>query len=854
MKSLLHINNITSEDLGIIGGKAQNLYHLSKAGFNVPKWSVISAPYLNQTLSLSGKPLTFESITEFDFSSDLINEIIGFFGGEKYFAVRSSAIGEDGQNQSYAGQFETVLYVKPAEIASAIKTVWQSIFSDHVQTYRAQNKIQNEVQIAVIIQEMIPAEVSGVGFGMNPTSGNRKEKVISSLYGLGEGLVSGELNADVFVVGNDIQSEIADKTHKLDYDGNSVTKVAVSSELQKRPSLTSLQVESLANLLNDLHTYYRSYQDIEFAYYNGQLYLLQSRPITTVDKIPDVSNNKQIWDNSNIIESYPGQTKPLTFSFILKMYSSVYQDFCKLLGVPEQTINKHKDIFDNMLSLINTKVYYNLMNWYKVLSMLPGYTLNKAFMEKMMGVKESIEDDVALPTGKKWKSWLLLIKSIFRMIKEIRSLKKNRIKFLKMTKKVFATYESLNMAQLSASELLDKYNSYEKLLLDEWQPPLVNDFFAMIYFGILNKMCDQMDTGAEGLHNKLLVGSSDIISIEPAKRINAIVKQIASNSSHKTEVLAASQEELESVLKTDVQSFKMIEEYINAFGDRATGELKLESHTYKTHPSLFYRLVQTHLKNDKINEEVNIDNIRIEAEQLALSKLKGKFIKKWIFKKVLKKTRDLVSNRENLRFERTRAFGIVRKIYRNVGLNFYRENIIDAIDDIFYLKQEEIASYVNGTSCDYDLRSFIALRKKSYESFEQEKTSDRIETYGIVYNGNNFNQKKSDANADLKGIGCSPGVVEGEVQVLMDPTKMTSLDNRILVTESTDPGWVALFPTCSAIIVERGSLLSHSAIVSREMGIPCIVAVDGLLERLKTGDKIKMDGATGNIELLKDEV
>ena len=133
--------------------------------------------------------------------------------------------------------------------------------------------------------------------------------------------------------------------------------------------------------------------------------------------------------------------------------------------------------------------------------------------------------------------------------------------------------------------------------------------------------------------------------------------------------------------------------------------------------------------------------------------------------------------------------------------------------------------------------------------------SERIESRGIVYLNNDFNASARRVNLEgyIKGIGCCPGIIRGKVRVVHNPDECNSLNGEVLVTSSTDPGWVTLFPTASAILVERGSVLSHSAIVSRELGIPCIVGITGLLKMLKTGDEVEMDGATGVLTVLKSE-
>ena len=222
---------------------------------------------------------------------------------------------------------------------------------------------------------------------------------------------------------------------------------------------------------------------------------------------------------------------------------------------------------------------------------------------------------------------------------------------------------------------------------------------------------------------------------------------------------------------------------------------------------------------------------------------------------MLRETRRLVSARENLRYARTRGYGVVRDIFNALGLRLHEAGVMDAPRDIFYLTQAEIFDFIKGTSVNGDLRELISLRKKQYAAWAlAPPPAERFETTGMVYVGNDFRKSRLPATAvagdTLTGIGCCAGKVTARVRVVRSPEEVQHLEGDILVTMSTDPGWVTLFPTASAILVEKGSLLSHSAIVSREMGKPCIVGITGLLDRLRTGDVVEMDGSTGHISIM----
>jgi phosphohistidine swiveling domain-containing protein len=601
-------------------------------------------------------------------------------------------------------------------------------------------------------------------------------------------------------------------------------------------------------------------QDIEFAYARDRLYLLQARPITNLHEVADPNGEYILWDNSNIIESYPGVTTPLTFSFISKSYEGAYTLFCAFLGVNADVLKENKHVFANTLGLINGRVYYNIKSWYHMLAMLPGYSINARFMEKMMGVKEQfdIPENYRLPLG---KAWWRIIKMAVKMYFRFLSLPRKRKEFVALLNTTIAEYKNIDLSGKNSNELMELYRDFETRLLNEWKAPLLNDFFAMIWFGSLEKKCKKYFGGQNtNIHNDLLCGSNDIISTEPIHRCMALAEIICAIEKLKEIFNNNSETVIWEILHINPDYAKLkkeIDQYIYDFGERCVGELKLETVSYTQDPTKFIKQLQGYVASGittlTTSGKVEAD-LRKNAEQEINRSLKYKPFEKWFLKRSIKKTRELVSARENLRYERTRAFGIVRELFSQIGKRFYAEGIIENSRDIFYLSKEEIFSFIEGTSITQNIKALIALRKEEYETYKnQSAPSDRFATYGTVYYANDFfSLKKTElTQGDLKGIGCSPGRVTGKVQIVLDPNEISSLNGDILVTSSTDPGWTILFPGCSGIIVERGSLLSHSAIVSREMGKPCIVSVSGLLKRLKTGDEIEMDGSTGEIRIIK---
>lgn len=786
----------------LVGGKAYNLDILTKNGINVPKWFVVT------------------SVDEdFEVAQD------------KLYAVRSSAVGEDGSGNSFAGQMESYLYVKTKDIKKRIQDVINSATSERIRFYREQNRLSNDdIKVGVIIQEMINSEVSGVAFSSNPITGKRDEIVISSVFGLGEGLVSGDLNADTFIVDNGkITKNIVEKPYKIVFDKKqgSGTK-QTENENPKEQSLTDEQIREIVQKVREIVKIYDKPQDIEWAYENGELFILQTRPITTLGSIADRSQQEVIWDNSNIIESYSGVTTPLTFSFIKDVYTEVYKQFLLIMGVEQELIEENADIFQ-MLGLIEGRVYYNLLNWYRLLRLMPGYEINARFMESMMGVKQKLNQIPKVKSSRKNK-YLRLANLVKSLIVNLLKLPKDIEDFYKHINATLSPYEDGQLRGKSANELVEVYFELESKLMKKWQAPLVNDFYAMIFYGLLKKSLLKIDPNGT-LQNDLLTGETGIISTEPIKRIKQISNKICKGE----------------------DSDNDIKEFIKKFGNRCIGELKLETITYKQDPSLLQFIINSYVKQGIIDIEKDFERekeIRTNAEKIVREKIKNP-----LFNFVLNNARLRVKNRENMRFERTRLFGVVREIFLEFGRNFAYENIIENKRDIFYLTKEEIFNYVRGTSVDTDLKTLIKNRKQEFASFENKYPADRFSTYGTVYCANSYLQESNNIseglNCGLKGIGACAGIVRAKVKVIHSVSEAAGLEGCIMAAERTDPGWVPLFPISKGILVERGSILSHSAIVAREMGIPAIVGINNLLSNLKDGDEVEMNGSTGEIRIIK---
>ncbi|MDQ3308903.1 MAG: PEP-utilizing enzyme [Gemmatimonadota bacterium] len=820
-----------------IGGKAYNLQRLRELGATVPPWIVLPTSLFD---------LTPQRCAE-------IRAMLQEAGlGSALLAVRSSAVGEDGSAASFAGQFDTVLGVQAdsPELWDAIRQVWASAGSAHARAYSG----GEPVRMAVILQQMVDPVVAGVAFSVDPVTGDAATAVVSAVYGLGEGLVSGELDADSYhVTGSAVRSTLAHKDRAVRLAPLGRTRIEpVPVDQQDAAALSDREARDIAEQARALEGALGAPQDVEWALVDEEdsdrrLYVLQTRPITTLPP----TGERRVWDNSNIVESYAGVTSPLTFSFARSVYEQVYRQFCGLMGVDEALIDRNRHVFANMLGLIRGRVYYNLLNWYRALALLPGFSVNRAFMERMMGVRQKLENPPHAPAAAgRLQDAGRLLRMLGRMTREHRRLEREVPAFHAHVNAVLAPLAEQELATQSPDALVVLYRRLEDQLLRQWQTPLVNDFFAMIWFGVLGRLMESWLPGEPpALVNDLLAGEGGIVSTEPARRVAELAHRV-----RQTPALlaafdiqpddAALWSQLDGVFAADVRA------YLEEWGDRCANELKLETITLRDDPAALLGTIRSYVAAGvEPPDPAREQEIRLAAERVVRRLLRGP--RRAVFFRVLAQTRRRVRDRENLRFERTRVFAVVRRIMVALGAQLARAGRLDAPRDIFYLTVEEVFGFIDGTATTGNLRGLVALRRAEWDGYMRASAPpERFTSIGPPELGRWEVTDIAGAQPDgeaLQGLGCCPGIVRAPVRVVRDPREAGDLSGRILVAERTDPGWTLLFPAASGLLVQRGSLLSHSAIVAREVGLACIVAIPGLLETLRDGETVEMDGTTGRV-------
>ncbi len=846
----------TDTDTPPLGGKARALLDLERLGFSqIPSWFAVLP-----SARLKNRQIAAAALVE-------IENTLRTFPKNTLFAVRSSAPDEDGAEHSFAGQLDSFLNVPARHLTNRIQRVWASGFSPRMTAYRRKHNLPRATTPPVVlIQQMVEADISGVAFGADPVSGHRGVAVISGLWGLGTALVGGEADADTWLVHRDdliLERRIVPKTfvhapaNPRSQRTEGFRKANVSKEKIHLPCLSDSQILAVAHLVRQTTQAFGRPQDIEWAIADGQLFLLQSRPITNLANLPDPDGSLQIWDNSNIAESYNGISSPLTFSFARRVYEEVYRQFCRILSVPETRIVENADTFRRMLGHIRGRIYYNLVSWYRVLALLPGFQINRSFMEQMMGVKEGLPPEILADITKNqtphpwldgwhlFQSTLSLVRSHFRLPSDIR-------RFYTRLDTALST-PIPPLAQQRPDELATHYRQLETQLLTRWDAPLVNDFFAMIFHGVLKKLTARWCADESGaLANTLISAQGNIISAEPALRLRTLASLAVANPAFVQLLQTASLADILRDLPAHPEFQQAYQAYLDKFAGRCLEELKLETETLDDNPLPLLRSIGRLANAAPLSRRGGV----LAADPTPMASPPSLPLpRRLLFAWVLRNTRQRVSDRENLRFERTRVFGRVRQIFQEIGRRLHASQSLENPRDIFYLGVEEILGFIDGTALTTDLRALVTLRKIEEEKYRtQPAPAGRFETRGSVHLAHNFTSQNlptpSPEGDTLSGLGCSPGLISGRARVILDPRNAIIEPGEILVAPRTDPGWILLFPSAAGLLVEFGSLLSHSAIVSRELDLPAIVSIAGLTSWVKTGDLIEMNGSTGVVRKL----
>ncbi|MBR3464739.1 MAG: phosphoenolpyruvate synthase [Clostridiales bacterium] len=748
----------------MFGGKADNLILMRNAGIPVPEFVVVTdgkAPEITWEMS----------------------------------SVRSSADVEDGASDSFAGQFDTFLGVAKNELQEKIDLCMKSASNEGAAEYIKQRDIGRDVKMSVIVQRMIDADVSGVMFTSNP-QGIMNECVITVGKGTGDNVVS-------------------DRTDTTSYYFN--TNDGLYYYEGEKDRLTSSQIHELIRISEKIKELIGDYLDIEFSVKDGKIYILQARKITTfADSDP---SKFLILDNSNIVESYPNLSLPLTCGFVGFVYSGVFEGLCRRIIGEGKYLDALKPVFGNMVGNVNGRMYYKISNWYTLIKFLPFKKKIIPVWQEMLGVKNKTYDkkqDMKVSLAERMRINHRIISSFRNSPKEMEKLNET---FIRINEDFYKSYHD----GMSNEELISQFRIIEKKLFACWDITLINDLYTFVHTGLLKHFLAKKYDDADDKTNEFLSGITNIESLKP---VRAMID------------LAYSKKDL-----SEEEYNVRMNEYIKLYGDRNLEELKLESPTFRTNPELLAKKISEYCEDSAKLEEIHKSIMSDEKRDM-----KGE---SRVVRKLAAKCATGIANREISRLNRSRIFGMVREIVRSLGKNFCRDGYIENEKDIFYLTYDEMFKMVNEP---FDARERISQRRNEYRMYKCLPAFTRL-----VFEKEEFSKHHVNVNSHkmisesgvMQGVPCSGGVSEGEALVIEDISMLENSKDRILVTKMTDPGWVFYLASAKGVISQKGSILSHTAIISREIGIPSIVGVADVMTRINTGDIVRMDGSSGRVEIVR---
>jgi len=598
-------------------------------------------------------------------------------------------------------------------------------------------------------------------------------------------------------------------------------------------------------------------------------------PTRTATGSPD--GRLALWDDGNIGESYPGITLPLTYSYVRLVYERVFTRALLQIGVPRRKIEQASTSLGHLVGTIGGRLYLNVLEFYRLYALVPGLEPAVRRWEDAFGVRAG--DGELRPTdmvhalsgcepGRSRFPGRGLARHRTRSILTLRFLTRGRdVRRLKLQmNESLRSLEDPPLAGLPFEELLARFEEIQLRCLDGWALVLFNDLYATYFSDRLARLCcervsaEDQSAPATALHHRLLRGEARMESVAPLRSVLALAREARRHPDIALLLHARrpDREIWDEILDSPgAATFRaMAIAHIHNHGHRAPDELKFEAASFQEAPWMLISILRNHIDLGLEPEAIarRERELRAAAEQEYRRRFRRNPFRAWHALWVLDGARRSVTDRENLALVRTRAHAILRRLFRAMGDSLAREGALSRADDIFYLKIEELQAYTKGGLPECGLHELAKLRRARYASYEGLEPQHRILCRGSVYRhwspARPHQPVPREPRADkatLRGMPCSPGRVRGVARVIRAVSADERVQGEILVAPVTDPGWMFLMIAAKGLIVERGSVLSHTAIIGRELGIPTIVAVEGATDRIETGDEIEMDGGTGEI-------
>jgi pyruvate,water dikinase len=828
---------------------------------NTPEWRAVqSAIYNEEDLHPSTVALK-EACANLPLTSEQeghLNQAMQSLPSDSFYAVRSSSPEEDLEGVSFAGGYKTSLGVMKSTMEDALRVSFASVFDERVYVYKQQQGFAvDNPRIAVVVQQQIASEMAGVGFSLNPLNNDYDEAVIDANWGLGESVVSGMVSPDHFVV-DKVQREVLEK--QLGGKGTAVY-LTDKGGVEKRPPsdpddfcLTDEQVLEITDLLIKIENLFEKPTDIEWAFADGSLYLLQARPITAYiplapEMMTEPGERRILYMDAGLTEGVT-INRPMTPLTLDWMFGSLGMWVALFIGPVD--INAAGEPSRSLVFASGGRFYLNLSQALTITSpkmIAREFQAIDALLSEMFA---NIDED-RYKAEKKINSlrWGFILTHIPRALWAARHFVSKTISAFFQPEQFYHYHTQVieekirelkqaDYSNMPLRELINKLDTELTPVISKAAfPPIVPFFY---YIGRLDKQFGDGSEADKDLLESLKVGFAG------NEAVNIGIQQYRMTNMLTPEDFADLDQLAKRINDRDLPPdfLEAWDQFVEDYGMRGPGELELANSRYGDDPKLALEQMSYMVDSDIDPEALQKEHIatRQEAYEKLLEKFSGR--KRQQLKRVYKILALLGPTRETPKYLWVLDNGIVRRRVLQEGRIFVNQGRLDAPEDIFWLTLDEIdAAYADP---DFDLRMARDEKKPLYRKLEQvlafPHMIDSRGRIGVV------EKPKGDPNT-LTGLGISRGVATGRVKVLHTPRQKPIEKGDVLVAYTTDPGWTPLFVNVEAVVLEVGGMLQHGGLVAREYGKPCVAGIQGITTTLQDDQLVEVDGTTGIVRILE---
>jgi rifampicin phosphotransferase len=880
-----------ARDAREVGGKAATLAHLIEVGQPVPDGFVVTdearrASEIDHVLQPSAFSVQRCLGADLDVWYGRVIANLGAHLGADLSIVRSSAVGEDSQEASFAGQLDSVRDVAGASaLRQAIADVWASQSSARVLTYQRARGVSLK-GMGVIVQRQIVSSVSGVLFTVAPDGSDTM--LVEYCAGSGERLVAGHQNPARLTIARDQERWTVD------------TSASNSDDVH----LTDLQISALRRHGLEIERTLGSPQDIEWTIdVEGRLWIVQSRPITATraqrpfdgaqgrpelveGRTASCQQRTVVWSNANVNENFPAPISPLLYSIACTGYYHYFRNLGLAFGFSSARIAAMEQPLRHIIGVHGARMYYNLTSIHGVLRSAPFGEHLAAWFNQFVGSEDTSTRGVSPVRleGVRLKpdaTTSHVVSGFSRTFMQAMEIARIAIattrQYLRLTKHIerFEKTASLFAERTrpdcletkSRQELLDDFRGFLDIRTNRWLDASLADAASMVCYGALQRCLARAFPAADqaALHNSLLKSLPDLPSGVPALKLWDLSRQARSNRKLLDALGTLAPAEALVVIRRDpaFAAFNLeLDRFLEDWGFRCSGELMLTVPNFQDEPQRVLDILKAYigmedespyelLKRQRAERLRDTDRVAATLRRRRLLRFVP-LLNQWLAISILLRwTQRSIAMRERARLKQALLYSRLRHIALNLGDRLVDDGRLEAREDLFFLTAPEIDELITGSAMfPNHVAALVALRRKAHADVSAEAPPDSLALAEGDYWTPSPHRESRTANSEpraaLRGLGVCGGRAAARAAVLSDISEAHLLRaGDVLVTRQTDPGWGAVFPLISGLIMERGGMLSHGAIIAREFGIPSVVGVADATRLIPHGSRVIVDGDRG---------